>query len=244
MPVATHPSQEPLLSVIIPAFNEEQRLPATLASIQDFLSRARFSWEIIVVDDGSRDDTIGAATAAFRDERCRVLPNPRNMGKGASIRNGMLAARGKYRLFTDADNSTPIEEAPKLLARMKRERADVAIGSRAVKGACLEVRQPLYREFMGRVFNLIVQVITLPGIKDTQCGFKIFTARAAKRVFPKQEMAGFSFDVEVLFLARRARFRIVEVPVRWINSPASRVSPIRDSAKMFADVVRIRLKHL
>ncbi|MCB2155245.1 glycosyltransferase family 2 protein [bacterium] len=232
----------PFLSVIIPAYNEEKRLPATLEQVQDYLAGQDYEWEVLVVDDGSKDRTIEVAEEVFRDPRCRVVRNPRNMGKGATIRNGMMQARGELRLFTDADNSTPIEETGKLVERMMAESADVAVGSRAIEGANVEVHQPFYREWMGRTFNLIVQLFALRGIKDTQCGFKIFTKDAAEYVFPRQQMDGFSFDVEVLFLAQRKGFKIVEVPVRWINSPASRVSPLSDSAKMFVDVMKLRFR--
>lgn len=196
-----------------------------------------------MADDGSRDRTIEVARAAFRSERCRVSAAPRNQGKGAAIRRGMLEARGRYRLFTDADNSTPIEESARLLRRLKRAQADVAIASRAARGARLEKRQPLHRELMGRVFNLIVQSVAVPGIRDTQCGFKLFSAEAAEAVFPLQTMDGFSFDVELLLLARQQGFAVVEVPVRWIDNPDSRVSPLRDSTRVFVDVLRIRWRH-
>ncbi len=231
----------PFLSVIIPAYNEEVRLPDTLRLIQEYLDGAPYTWEIVVMDDGSTDRTVTVAREACGERsNCRVIKAARNQGKGAAIRRGMLEARGRYRLFTDADNSTPIQETAKLLRRMRRARADVAIGSRAVRGAQLEVRQPLHREMMGRFFNVLVQLLVLPGIHDTQCGFKIFTARAAKAIFPHQRLDGFSFDVEILWLARQQGYRIIEVPIRWINSPASRVSPIRDSVHVFADLIRIR----
>lgn len=232
----------PHLSVIIPAYNEEARLPSTLEAIQAYLLAQPYTWELLVVDDGSKDKTVDVANQCFRDPRCRVVRNPANMGKGATIRNGMTQATGDFRLFTDADNSTPIEEVAKLLPKVESEGYAVAIGSRAVKGASLEKRQPIHRELMGRVFNLIVQVVALGGIKDTQCGFKLFTAAAANYVFPRQQLPGFSFDVEVLVLARKGGFKIAEVPVRWIDSPQSRVSPLKDSAKMFLDVIRIRLR--
>lgn len=239
---ASRGGEAPYLSVIVPAYNEETRVPATIQRIEEYLNAFGRSWELIVVDDGSRDNTIEAAKKAMKSPNSRVAPNPRNMGKGASIRNGMTMARGQYRLFSDADLSTPIEELEKLLAAVEREGAEVAIGSRAMKESQLEVRQPLHREMMGRVFNIIVRTMALGGIKDTQCGFKLFTARAAEAIFPKQRYDGFSFDVEILVLARKQGFRIVEVPVRWIDSPASRVSPIKDSAKMFWDVIKIRFR--
>lgn len=236
------PPPSPYLSVIVPAYNEELRLPRTIEAIEAFLSSQVFSWELIVMDDGSKDRTVGVANETFSDSRSRVECNPRNLGKGATIRNGMQIARGRFKLFTDADNSTPVEESLKLLRAMKRRGADVAIGSRAIKGSRLEVRQPFYREMMGRVFNLIVQIFAVPGVKDTQCGFKIFSRDAAQYVFPRQQLDGFSFDVEALMLARRGGFKIVEVPIRWIDSPASRVSPFRDSARMFLDVLKVRFR--
>jgi dolichyl-phosphate beta-glucosyltransferase len=230
----------PHLSVVIPAYNEEERLPSTIREIEAFLASKPYSWELIVVDDGSRDRTVEIARQTFSRPESRVDCNPRNMGKGATVRRGMLLARGAFRLFTDADNSTPIQELDKLLARLESTGSDVAIGSRALRESQLEQRQPFYREFMGRTFNRIVQFLAVPGIRDTQCGFKLFTAPSAEHVFKRQRLEGFSFDVEVLMLARSGGFKIEEVPVRWINSPSSRVSPIKDSAKMFLDVVRIR----
>jgi dolichyl-phosphate beta-glucosyltransferase len=233
----------PFLSIIIPAYNEERRLASTLAAMRAYLERFPRSWELLVVDDGSRDRTIEVAEANFWDARCRVLRNPRNLGKGGTIRHGMLKARGRFRLFADADNSTPIEQADLLIEHMREARAAVAIGSRALPDSDLAVRQPLYRELMGRTFNLLVQLIApLPGIRDTQCGFKVFTARAAETVFPLQTLDGFGFDVEILVLARRRRLRIVEVPVRWIDNADSRVSPVRDSLRMFRELVTVRLR--
>lgn len=233
----------PYLSVIIPAYNEERRLPETLERIEEYLGRAPFSWELLVVDDGSRDDTIAVAEECFRDKpHCRVVAQPRNMGKGAAVRRGMLDARGRYRLFTDADNSTPIEECARLLRALKRRGADVAIASRALPNSKLEKRQPKHREAMGRLFNGIVQTLALPGIHDTQCGFKLLTAEAAEAVFSRQQLDGFSFDVEMLMLSRRLGYSIVEVPVRWIDNPDSRVSPVGDSLRVLRDVVGLRLR--
>ncbi len=236
-------ASRPYISVIVPAYNEEERLPETLSAIQTFLEGRSFEWELIVADDGSTDRTVEVAKQAFRSDCCRVLAAERNGGKGSAIRRGMLEAAGRYRLFTDADNSTPIEELPRIVRAMKRRGADIGIGSRGLPSSRIEVHQPFYRELMGRVFNLIVQAFALPGLKDTQCGFKVFSSEAARSVFPRQSFDGFSFDVEILYIARREGFRIVEVPVRWINSPASRVSPVRDSLNMFLDVLKIRRLH-
>lgn len=235
-------TSQPFLSIVIPAFNEEDRLAGTLEAVTAFLAGKNYAWEVIVVDDGSVDRTIEVARRALKGTPHRVLENVENRGKGASIRRGMLEAQGKFRLFADADNSTPIEQVDKLLAAMKSRRAHVAIGSRAAAGATLEKRQPAYREAMGRTFNLIVQALVLPGIRDTQCGFKMFTAKAAEAIFRRQTRDGFSFDVEVLMLARRQGFSIIEIPVRWIDNPASRVSPVTDAVRMFVDVVRLRIE--
>lgn len=236
---------KPFLSVIIPAYNEEKRLPETLGIIYDYLSRAPYSWEIIVADDGSKDGTVDLVKK-FKpeDDRVKVVEAPCNMGKGAATRRGILTSSGKYRLFTDADNSTPISEVAKLLKAIRKTNSQIAIGSRAMKGSDLEVRQPWYRELMGRTFNLVVQTLAVPGIKDTQCGFKLFREDAALKLFRLQRFDGFSFDVELLFLARKFGFKIREVPIRWINNEESKVSPIKDSLRVFSDVIKIRFVHL
>jgi dolichyl-phosphate beta-glucosyltransferase len=214
--------------------NEAERLPRTLERIATHLGGRRGTWEIVVVDDGSRDRTAERAEAAG----ATVLRNEANRGKGYAVRRGMLAARGARRLMTDADLSTPIEELERLGARMD-EGHDVVIGSRALPGARIEVRQPWYRENMGRLFNLFVRALAVPGVMDTQCGFKLFTAAAARDVFSAMRLDGFSFDVEALFLARRKGYRIAEVPVVWRNDAASRVSLVRGFLA-FPDLLRIR----
>lgn len=228
----------PYLSVIIPAYNEEKRLPPTLRRITEFLSQWGRTYEVVVIDDGSRDATIARARELDLP-RVIVSPNEGNRGKGYSVRRGMLLAKGEYRLMTDADLSTPIEEIDRLLPLMK-ESYDVAIASRALRGSNVEIRQPWYRENMGRVFNLFVQLLTVPGLQDTQCGFKLFTAKAAEATFRLARMDGFSFDVEALFIARRLGYRIAEVPVTWRNDEATRVGVLRDSTRMFVDLLRIR----
>ncbi|MBN1901811.1 glycosyltransferase family 2 protein [Candidatus Sumerlaeota bacterium] len=229
------------LSIVIPAYNEEKRIGTTLGKILEFLKTKDFSWEILIVDDGCRDRTIEMAADILKGTSYRILKNPRNMGKGATIRAGMLAARGEIRLFTDADLSTPIEELDKLMIPIK-DGFDVTFGSRAMKGSKLLVRQPIHREMMGRVFNILVQILHLPGVKDTQCGFKMFTAGAADAIFQRQKMKGFCFDVEILVLARKMGYRIKEVPVSWIDSPQSKVSPLKDSLKMLWDLVKLKFK--
>ncbi len=227
------------LSVVIPAYAEEERLRDSLPRIRAHLASQPRPWEIVVVDDGSPDRTSQVAEEALAGVAHTVLRSEPNAGKGASIRRGMLAARGQWVLFSDADLSTPIEEVEKFWPHLE-EGAEVVIGSRALRESDLIVRQPWYRETMGRVFNLMVRALVIPGIADTQCGFKMFTRRAADLIFTHQTLDGFAFDVEVLGLARLAGLKICEVPVRWENSPASRVSAVGDSCKMFLDLLRVR----
>ena len=226
------------LSVVIPAYNEALRLPSTLSRVRQHLAAQKGEHEILVVDDGSTDATAEVARAA--GGAVRVLRHQPNRGKGYAARRGMLAATGDRRLMTDADLSTPIEELAGLEAALDRG-YDVAIGSRAVDGARIEVRQPAYREAMGRLFNVLVQGLLLPGLSDTQCGFKLFTARAAEAAFAPCRLDGFSFDVEALFAARRRGLRIAEVPVVWRNDAATRVS-LGGGGAAFADLLRIRFR--
>jgi dolichyl-phosphate beta-glucosyltransferase len=209
-------------------------LPATLARVAQYLDAQRLSHEILVVDDGSSDDTAACAAGAA----VRVLRNDRNRGKGFSVRRGMLEARGERRLMTDADLSTPIEELERLMRRMD-EGFDVVIASRALPESKLLVRQPFFRESMGRLFNVLVRALALPGLRDTQCGFKLFRREAALQAFELARLPGFSFDVEVLYVARRKGFRIAELPVSWRNDAATRVTLLGGSAA-FLDVARIR----
>jgi dolichyl-phosphate beta-glucosyltransferase len=227
---------EPDLSVVIPAYNEALRLPATLERVAGHLGARGRAYEVVVVDDGSSDGTADVARAA--GAAVRVLRHEPNRGKGYAVRRGMLAATGARRLMTDADLSTPIEELARLEAEIDRG-ADVAIGSRAVAGARIEVHQPAYREAMGRLFNVLVQALLLPGLADTQCGFKLFTAAAAGAAFGACRLDGFSFDVEALYVARRRGLRIAEVPVVWRNDAATRVG-LAGGGAAFADLLRIR----
>ena len=237
------PLPPPHLSVIIPAYNEEKRLGATLARVIAYLHEQPYTWELVVVDDGSSDSTAAVAEAAGDGGRLamRVLRNSPNRGKGFSIRRGMLEARGKYRLFSDADLSTPIEELDGFWPYFERGAA-VVIGSRALKESRLTVRQSPLREGAGRLFNGCVRWMLVPGIHDTQCGFKMFTAEAADAVFAEQRMHGFSFDVEALLLARRAGFKVSEVPVTWTNAPGTKVSAWK-GATAFWDLVVLKLRH-
>lgn len=227
----------PVLSVVIPAYNEERRLPATLETVLAFLRARGESFEVVVVNDGSRDRTSEVARAA--GPGVRVIENPGNRGKGYAVRNGMLQATGALRLMCDADLSTPIEEVD-LLRKEIGGGVEVAIASRAITGARLEKRQSIFREMSGRLFNWIVQSFLVPGIEDTQCGFKLFTARAAEIAFRDATLDGFAFDVEALLRAHRAGIAIREVPVRWRNDEQTTVSLTR-GLLAFVDLIRLRL---
>jgi dolichyl-phosphate beta-glucosyltransferase len=228
------------LSIIIPAYNEEQRIGNTLCVIQAYLRRQLYSAEIIVVDDGSQDGTASLVRAfGTTPPSICMFQNGRNRGKGFSVRQGFSHARGEYLLFSDADLSTPIDEAETLLAALQGS-CDIAIGSRALPGSRVEVHQPWYREHMGRLFNVFVQALAVPGIHDTQCGFKCFRREAALAICQRMTAERFGFDVEMLYLARRFGYRVREVPVVWRNSPQSRVRVWRDSISMLNELLRIR----
>jgi len=229
----------PELSVIIPAYNEALRLPRTLERIAAYANQFDREVEVLVVDDGSTDGT-AAVAEAFRSKipALRVVPNGRNRGKGFSVRHGVGEAHGRIALFTDADLSAPIEEADKLIAAL--EHFDVAIGSRAVNRSLITVHQSPRREFAGILFNKIVRVILRLPFVDTQCGFKAFLREPCRIIFEQQRIERFGFDPELLYLARHHGLRAVEIPVRWGHSPATKVSMLRDSMQMFADVFRIR----
>jgi dolichyl-phosphate beta-glucosyltransferase len=231
------PTDKDLLSVVVPCYNEERRLVEGLAALTTYL-KGRRPYEILVVDDGSRDGTLALARSqADRDPAIRVLGLPRNRGKGAVVREGMLAARGSRILMTDVDLSSPIDELPKLDAAL--DRADVAIGSRALAASSIEVRQSGRRENLGRSFNIAVRLMLLPGLFDTQCGFKLWKAGAAKDVFRRLTLDRFAFDVEALWAARSRGWRIAEVPVRWRHDDRSTVRVGRDGLRMGLDLWRI-----
>lgn len=230
------------LSVVIPAYNEERRLPRTLEAVKRYCTERLASWEIIVVDDGSTDATLALARQfAERHLRVRVIANGVNLGKGASIRIGMQSAAEPLVLMTDADLSTPIEELDKLVALLGP--ADVAIGSRALPGAHISRHQPIYRELMGKAFNRFVRALALERFRDTQCGFKLFKQEAARAIFSRARIDRFAFDVEAIFIAEKLGLTVVEAPVRWHNSPQSSVHIVRDSLRMLLDLCRIRWMH-
>lgn len=233
----------PELSIVIPAYNEERRLPRTLAQIRDYFARegwAANKLEILVVDDGSTDGTVKVAEDwAGQMSSLRVVRNGQNRGKGYSVRHGMLEARGRIALFTDADLSSPIEELPKLLTAIAAGN-DVAIGSRALDRTLIEVHQSPYREVAGIIFNGLVRLFTGLPFHDTQCGFKAFVRERSRVVFQEQRIERFGFDPEVLFLAKRHGLRGAEVAVRWAHDPATKVHVIRDSLLMFGDLVYVR----
>jgi glycosyltransferase involved in cell wall biosynthesis len=232
-------SAAPEFSIIIPAYNEERRLPETLERIAAYVRISHRETEILVVDDGSTDRT-AAIAESFRSKlpAFRVISNGVNRGKGYSVRRGMLEAHGSIVLFTDADLSAPIEEADKLFAAL--ETHDVAIGSRALDRGLISVHQSRFREFAGIIFNTIVRLCLRLPFVDTQCGFKAFRREPCRIIFEQQRIERFGFDPELLYLARRHGLRAVEIPVRWGHSPATKVSMFRDSLQMFLDVLIIR----
>lgn len=210
----------------------------------NYLKSKRIAFEILVVDDGSRDRTVAVVEAFGKKKKLgkklRVLKHPANRGKGAAVKTGALAAKGRVVLYMDADNSTPLSEYEKFRGPLEQG-TDVLVGSRAVDRSSVKVHQPFYREAMGRIFNLFVQTLAIPGVKDTQCGFKAFRLEAARAIFPLQTVERFGFDVEVLYIARKKGFRISETPVQWVNSPYSKVHVVRDSIEMLTDLIVIRL---
>lgn len=230
---------------MIPAYNEALRLPATLDHLLEYLGQQGPSpFEILVVDDGSADDTVSVAESyATSGAAVRLLRNPGNRGKGYAVRHGMLEARGDWVLFTDADLSAPIEDLPKLLAAVQRTGSKIAFGSRAVDRSLITVRQSALRESSGRIFNLILRLIVGLPHSDTQCGFKLFEAGAAREIFSRQLLDGFSFDVEDLAIARQRNIPAVEVPVRWSNVEGTKVT-LAGGLRSFFDLLVIRMNML
>jgi glycosyltransferase involved in cell wall biosynthesis len=232
----------PYLSIIIPAYNEEQRLPSTLEQIFSFLKGQSYAAEVLVVENGSQDRTYEIAIEFANRYPNLYVFREKQKGKGNAVRHGILKARGEYRFMCDADLSMPIDELSKFLPPVLNG-ADIAIASREVKGA-VRYNEPYLRHLTGRVFNNLIRLLVLPGLQDTQCGFKCFHAQVAEEVFQYQTISGWSFDVEVLYIARRKGYRIREVPIHWYFSADTKISILRDSWRMFLDLLTIRLNAL
>ena len=232
-----------MLSVVIAAYNEENRVGESLLRIKEYLDEQDAAYEIIVVDDGSTDNTRRVA-AGYTSEitNLRVIGYPTNKGKGYALKQGVRNSTGDMVLLTDADLSTPIEELEKLVPLLENREYDIAIGSRALQQSKIIKKQPWWRQGMGKIFNKIVKILVLTDFEDTQCGFKLFSGGAAKSLFNNARVDRFAYDVEILALAKKNDYRISEMPVKWINSPDSKVNPIFDSLQMILDVVKIRLR--
>jgi glycosyltransferase involved in cell wall biosynthesis len=232
---------EPFLSIVVPAYNEAGRIRDTLERLYHFKELEPYSIELIVVDDGSTDQTVETVSAF---PGVRLIRNDRNHGKGFTVRHGVLEARGDLVLFTDADLSTPIEEVDKLLSALQSSGADAAVGSRALQRELIGIHQPWPREMAGRFFNLLVRVFTGLRLHDTQCGFKLFKRSSTRWAFERMLVERFGFDPELLFLIERGGGRVVEVPVRWNDNPATKVRFLRDATRMFLDLIAIRWRSL
>jgi glycosyltransferase involved in cell wall biosynthesis len=231
--------KNPFLSIVIPAHNEESRLPRTLGQVFDFLKKQPISFEIVIVENGSSDRTLQLAREfALQNPNVTVHQEERR-GKGNAVRHGMLQARGEYRFICDADLSMPIEEIQKFIPPALAD-FDIAIGSREAPGA-IRYNEPSYRHLGGRAINFAIRLLILPGLNDTQCGFKCFSAKAAEKVFRQQTLLGWSFDIENLYIARRKKLRIKEIPIQWHYDPDSKVNAIRDALQMLGDIFRIHL---
>ena len=235
----------PYYSIVVPAYNEGERISPSLERMLSHIERSNWSAEIIVVNDGSRDNTAAIVNQFARcSPSVRLLENPGNRGKGYTVRNGMMNASGQVLLFTDADLSSPIEEAAKLFAPIERGEADIAIGSRYLDRELQIRKQPLYRRMLGRAFNLALRAILGLTYVDTQCGFKAFNRKAAMTVFPAMKIEGWGFDPEILFLAKRYGLRVAEVPVSWAHDHRSKINPALDGARMFSELMRVRLNSM
>jgi dolichyl-phosphate beta-glucosyltransferase len=225
------------ISVVIPAYNEEKRIEVSVNKVMSYLERQKMKYEIIVVDDGSSDRT-AEVVEKLDNGKLVLLRNRRNRGKGFSVRRGILKAKMDYILFSDADLSSPITELPKLLRHMKKY--DIAVGSRRMARSRIVIKQPWYRSIPGRVFPLIVYLIIIRGIRDTQCGFKLFRKPVAHTLFKMQRLERFSFDAEILLLAKRMGYSIKEVPVTWVNALDSKLNAVTDSYGMFVELIKVR----
>ncbi len=228
------------LSVVIPAYNEAERIGATLKSVHNFLIKQTYAYEILVVNDGSRDNTAQlVSNLAASIKNLKLIDNKHNQGKGGVVRDGMLAATGDVRLFMDADNSTKVDEIAKFLPYFEKG-FDIVIGSRRIQGSNITVHQGLWRDFLGGVFRLIVHILVPIGVTDSQCGFKAFSAKAAEAVFPKQKIFRWAFDVEILAIARKLGFRIQEAPISWVNDAQSKVK-FSGQVNMLLELLQTRI---
>lgn len=225
------------ISIVIPAYNEEQRIKQSIYKILNYFKIRDYDYEIILVDDGSIDNTI-KVVEGFHNHKIKILKNQKNLGKGAAAKKGVLAAQKEWILITDADLSAPISELDKFL---KYQNYEVLIGSRGLNNSRILVHQPLYRKLGGKFLNFFIQILVLPGIKDTQCGFKLFQLKAAQKIFNKQTLNSFSFDVEILFIAKKKNMKILELPIVWTNNSNTKVLPFHDGFRLLRDLVKIRL---
>lgn len=229
---------DPTLSIVIPAYNEEVRIVPTIGAIASHISDLGIPWELLIADDGSRDNTV-KLVQELNFANMRVLIAPQNGGKGSAVQRGMLAARGKYVLFADADNSTPIQETSKVLAKLEQDGFDVAVGSRAADGA-EEAKKSFLRQTLSNGLRFIVRYGLRIKVRDTQCGFKMYTRDAARRLHSAQTIMGFSFDLEILYLASKLKLKIAEVPVRWVDAPGSKVDARKEVKRFLSDLVTIK----
>jgi dolichyl-phosphate beta-glucosyltransferase len=229
---------KPFFSIVIPAYNEEKRLPSTLEQLFHFLEKQPFASEIIVVENGSKDQTFEIAQRFASGQKNVHVLRSKQRGKGLAIQRGVMAASGEYLFMCDADLSMPVEEISKFIPP-QLEGFDIAIASREAPGS-VRYNEPYYRHFTGRVFNTLIRLLVLPGLQDTQCGFKCIRAQVARDIFPYQTLTGWAFDVELLYIARHHGYQIVEIPIDWYFNADSKISVVRDSLRMFLDLLRIR----
>jgi len=234
----------PEISVVVPVFNEKKRIKKTLNRLVGYLERHSFAYEVIVMDDGSTDGTHEILNSyPAKPPKLIVIRSAHNHGKGYAVRKGILEASGRIIFFTDADLSTPVREIGKFMELMNKNSIPILIGSRSLPGSKLKIRQPCYRQNMGRIFNLFVKLSTPLRYEDTQCGFKAFRRHAAEKIFSHAKLNGFTFDVEALLLARKYGFETEEIPVTWVNSRRSQVRPFSDSLNMFRALINIRKRY-
>jgi dolichyl-phosphate beta-glucosyltransferase len=231
----------PYLSIVIPAYNEQERIIATIGAIASHVSDLGFEWELLIADDGSTDNTI-KLVEELGLVNLRLLKTPKNGGKGNAVQRGMIASKGRYVLFADADNSTPIEEVSKLLTKLDKEHYDVAVGSRAVEGA-EEAHKSFLRHLLSSGLRWIVKNALRINVRDTQCGFKMYTQKAAKELHAMQTIMGFSFDLEILFLAFKYGYKVIEVPVSWIDAPGSKVDTKKEIQRFLRDLFNIQVNN-